>query len=404
MATPEPAPLGMGGEAHWAMAVMWTFTAFVFLFLLLRIYTRVVCLSSYGLDDHIYVVAFVFLLIFIIFVQLSAQIGFGVQIEYLQHDMARVTKATLYECIGQGFAIIGMSIAKASLGVFLLRLVSLQWHRISVYVAMGLLCFWLSCVPLAFVYDKRIPGGHCPIDTRPTSYILCVTTILVDAYFALLPWPVVWDLQMPRREKYTIALSLSLGLVAAAAGIKRTTTVEGLYTPNYLYDSVGLIVWSAVEMAVTLICIGIPVCMPLYRRVWRRLNNEQSSSGYQKQSGDQEGSSSVALRTIGGGYIGKDGQVLPANMNKSKGSSHNKSFDVKLGIKSGANQTTVGRGGSSDTVANTSDEEILGEAYRHEARHQQPQGLSAHRGRQPSEGNGHRGQGIVVTKTYTINN
>lgn len=97
-------------------------------------------------------------------------------------DMELVVKATLYECIGQGFAIVGMAIAKASLGTFLLRLVTVRWHRIAIWSALGLvsgasiaqvLCFWLSCVPVNYVYDRRIEGGYCPIDTRPTSYLLC---------------------------------------------------------------------------------------------------------------------------------------------------------------------------------------------------------------------------------------
>jgi hypothetical protein len=84
---------------------------------------------------------------------------------------------------------------------------------IDILTSAQLLCFWLSCVPLNYVYDRRIPGGHCPIDTRPTSYILCVSTVLVDFFFAIFPWIIVWDLQMPKREKYTIAGSMSLGLM-----------------------------------------------------------------------------------------------------------------------------------------------------------------------------------------------
>lgn len=49
-----------------------------------------------------------------------------------------VVKATLYECIGQAFAIVGMAIAKASLGAFLLRLVVVPWHRFAIWFAMTL--------------------------------------------------------------------------------------------------------------------------------------------------------------------------------------------------------------------------------------------------------------------------
>ncbi|KAL2126474.1 hypothetical protein VTI74DRAFT_845 [Chaetomium olivicolor] len=321
--------MGLKGEAPWALGVMWFLASLVFLFLLLRLYTRIVCLASYGIDDHVYVVAFVFLLIFTIFTTLAGQYGFGQTMAEIG-DEELVVKATLYECIGQGFAIVGMAIAKASLGFFLLRLVTVAWHRIAIWGAMSLvmlasiaqvLCFWLSCVPLKYVYDRRIPGGYCPINTRPTSYILCISTILVDVFFAIFPWIIVWPLHMPQREKYTIVGSMSLGLIAAAAGIKRTTEVEGLYTASYLKDSVGLIVWSSAEMAITLICIGIPVCRPLYKRTFRRIFGETSPAGYQKHSGGTDGaagSNSLPLRTIGGGLIGPDGKPVLSKKEASR--------------------------------------------------------------------------------------
>ena len=196
--------MGLEGDAPWAIGVMWVMAALVFFFLLLRLYTRIVCLASYGVDDHAYIVAFVFLLVFTIFTTIAGHYGFGQTMEEIG-SIESAVQATLYECIGQGFAIVGMAIAKSSLGFFLLRLVTVLWHRIAIWCAMTLvmaasigelhtgccplvfgltltqpqtaqvLCFWLSCVPLKYVYDRRIPGGYCPIDTRPTSYILCST-------------------------------------------------------------------------------------------------------------------------------------------------------------------------------------------------------------------------------------
>jgi cytochrome bd-type quinol oxidase subunit 2 len=42
---------------------------------------------------------------------------------------------------------------------------------------------------------------------------LLVSLVIADVFFALFPWVMVWDLQMPRREKLTIAGSFSLGLM-----------------------------------------------------------------------------------------------------------------------------------------------------------------------------------------------
>ncbi len=199
---PPDSKMGLEGDAPWAIGVMWVMAALVFFFLCLRLYTRIVCLASYGVDDHAYIVAFIFLLVFTIFTTIAGHYGFGQTMEEIG-SIESAVQATLYECIGQGFAIVGMAIAKSSLGFFLLRLVTVRWHRIAIWCAMTLvmaasigelrvgccpfvfvpglteprtaqvLCFWLSCVPIKYVYDRRIPGGYCPIDTRPTSYILC---------------------------------------------------------------------------------------------------------------------------------------------------------------------------------------------------------------------------------------
>lgn len=51
--------MAAGGDGPWAMAVLWSLTGVVFVFLLLRIYTRLYCISSYGVDDYLYAISFV---------------------------------------------------------------------------------------------------------------------------------------------------------------------------------------------------------------------------------------------------------------------------------------------------------------------------------------------------------
>ena len=89
--------------------------------------------------------------------------------------------AMIYEAASQTFAIIGMSIAKASLGLFLLRLVKERWHKIAIWSAMSCLfaasisvCFvyWLQCTPPQYLWNRRIPG-RCTVNTTPASLTLC---------------------------------------------------------------------------------------------------------------------------------------------------------------------------------------------------------------------------------------
>lgn len=49
----------MQGDGPWAVAVMWAVVAVTLVFVVLRIYTRAVVVASYGIDDHVYNLAFV---------------------------------------------------------------------------------------------------------------------------------------------------------------------------------------------------------------------------------------------------------------------------------------------------------------------------------------------------------
>lgn len=51
--------MAMSEGASTALAIMWLMVGLVFVLVILRVYTRVVCMAAYGIDDWIYVAAFV---------------------------------------------------------------------------------------------------------------------------------------------------------------------------------------------------------------------------------------------------------------------------------------------------------------------------------------------------------
>jgi hypothetical protein len=51
-----------------------------------------------------------------------------------------------------------------------------------------------------------------------------------DFILAILPWFILWNLNMKRKDKNLIATSMSLGIFAGICGIIRTTTVERIFT------------------------------------------------------------------------------------------------------------------------------------------------------------------------------
>lgn len=52
----------IGGDGVMVVPAMWAMTALSLVFVILRTYTRVVVVKSYGIDDYVYGLAFVSLL------------------------------------------------------------------------------------------------------------------------------------------------------------------------------------------------------------------------------------------------------------------------------------------------------------------------------------------------------
>ncbi|CVK91792.1 related to integral membrane protein pth11 [Fusarium proliferatum] len=357
--------MAMGGDGPWAIGVMWALTVVVFIFVVLRVYTRVVVVQSFGVDDHVFNLAFVLLVFYTSFTTTAAHYGFGQNMtDIIARNPDDLPVAILFEAIGQTFAVVGMAVAKWSLGLFLLRIVKETWHKIAIWISMAALAgasistcfvFWLQCTPPKHLWDRRIPG-KCTVDSTPVSMTLCILCVIVDFFFAGFPWLFIWALQMKKREKIVILCSLSLGVIAGACGIKRTLEVPELSSPNYTKSTVGLIVWSAAEIAVTMICIGIPVCRPLYKQYLDKWTSRDGSK-YKEQSGG----GSHPLQTIGGSYIN-------ANTNDTNLSSEGckaAEYEKKIGIKGPFTKTRIYSKPTERVRSDDqSDESILGPDFR----------------------------------------
>lgn len=101
------------------------------------------------------------------------------------------------------------------------------------------------------------------------------------------------------------------------------TTFSLFFFTHTTEDTVGLIVWSAAEISVTMVCIGIPVCRPLYKNFLNKLTSSFNSTGYKKHntpsgSALPRNTGGRGLRTIGGGTI--PGREREWEENATKGS------------------------------------------------------------------------------------
>ncbi|KAI1474401.1 hypothetical protein F4774DRAFT_429925 [Daldinia eschscholtzii] len=267
-------------------------------FISLRVAVRNSSAKGVGVDDWALIVTWVVQAIFVCLMIVSCIYGFG------QHnvDLGNPDKrmATKLELAAQFVVSWAMGLSKAAVGLFLMRIVVKTWHKV-------LLWFWIitmmgwsimlaitvfaQCVPYESLYDERVPRQYCRLDLTKIAYIMCSWSAAMDFFLAGFPWMVLWKLNMQKKEKVTICVSLSLGILAGVCGVIRTLGLGVLsVTADYLYATAESIIWTSSELTITLICVSVPVLRP----IWVRILGGTNSDRYYKQSEGSQG-----LVTIG---------------------------------------------------------------------------------------------------------
>ncbi|GKT44345.1 uncharacterized protein ColSpa_04526 [Colletotrichum spaethianum] len=149
--------------------------------------------------------------------------------------------------------------SKTSFAMTLLRIQDKGWMRhfiwaaiISMNILMGLnaLAAWVQCTPIQKFWLPQTPGNCW--DTRVSTYY--GYSALMDITLAMLPWKMIWGLQMKLQEKVGVGIAMSMGLFELA-------------------------IWGTCETGVTIVAASIPVLRVLIRDVATSARKYYGSSG-----------------------------------------------------------------------------------------------------------------------------
>lgn len=202
----------------------------------------------------------------------QVNLGAGRHWQYIQPP-ENVVKGLHLNFVTQPLCLIGLCLTKVSVGLFLLRLTPsprYRWLVIGVTVftvlsATGNLCRYILCLssdgakltlavtvffqcqPLALTWDSSVEGTCIkPSHLKFAAFFNSSVAVLTDVLFALLPVPILWNVQMNWRVKSAVAAILSLGVFAAVAAIVKITFL-GAYGQHgdFLWDSADLTIWYA---------------------------------------------------------------------------------------------------------------------------------------------------------------
>lgn len=117
-----------------------------------------------------------------------------------------------------------------------------------------------KCTPFEKVYNSKVPGT-CWDKNKLGKFQLFAAyySAILDFVLAFIPWQILKDLTMKRREKVGVAVAMSLGAVAGVTGIVKSVMVVHMTDPDITYSRVDLTIWTLAEPAVSIMAISIPV-------------------------------------------------------------------------------------------------------------------------------------------------
>ncbi|CAM1510801.1 Fc.00g083140.m01.CDS01 [Cosmosporella sp. VM-42] len=279
---------GVGGKGGVVTGVIWAENVLSYSLIGLRIYTRRYIRGKLGWDDVCLVIVAILMTVFAILITVSAVHGMGQHVDNL--ETTQFAKAVFFLLCSQTVVSMAIGMGKVVVAVFLLRIVTANWHKWFLWfciVSMLILSILLSvavfvqCTPVQSIWDPLLADQKvCYLSLTAVAFIDCSYAAAMDFALAAFPWVALRGLNMKRKERITICVSLSLGIFAGICGVIRTSGLEALSnSADYLFATSDSVVWTASEVTTTIVCVTLPALRPLYNKM---RGQESSSAGYRQ--------------------------------------------------------------------------------------------------------------------------
>ncbi|KAG8414396.1 hypothetical protein J3459_014783 [Metarhizium acridum] len=241
-----------------------------------RIYVRLRVAKNWGWDDYYIIVAWIFLLIGLVLVQMEANLGLGRHLHTLEDPEDKELGILKFNTFFQMVNVLCTLFTKCSISIFILRIRDSKRLRWVLGLLMALMTLAtivvivvlsVSCIPLQRLWDKHVAGICIPLVTvYNVAYVQSGFTIVIDLCLTTAPVLILWNVKVKRGRKTFICLLMSLGLIATVSNALRNYFQNGLTTPDMTYDMTGVTVLAILELCSGIIAANIPACMPLFTR------------------------------------------------------------------------------------------------------------------------------------------
>lgn len=222
---------------------------------------------------------------------LAGNAGLGRHLYYI--GLVKGSQVQLYTYIGEFLSLAGLCFVKVSVALFILRIDALHgWLRAAfianvVVLALSttalLIVLLVQCRPIAGNWDPRVRATATCLSMDSllaTSYATAAISIFTDFVSAVLPFPIVWNLNMSRKTKISVLILMCLGVFAMVCGLVRITFVKDLkQVDDPTWSIIPLDIWTNAEFHIGIIAGSLPPCRVLYLRFVSRFRDRRLQRG-----------------------------------------------------------------------------------------------------------------------------
>ncbi|ORY61612.1 uncharacterized protein BCR38DRAFT_525971 [Pseudomassariella vexata] len=266
------------------IGVTWWLCFFCGGFLTIRLYAKISRHQWLWWDDYVLIFSWTMFFIESIITQLGTNLGFGKH--YYNIPSANLLTIALYTSIGASISCFASTGSKISWGISLLRLTEgycevFVWFAIvTLFMVMipSALLTWIQCTPIEKVWNTYV-AGRCLDASIPVNYGIfnAAWCAVMDFALALLPWKLIWKLQMRTKEKIGVGIAMSLGILSGVCAIVKGVYMVELRQQDFYFNGKDLAIWTAVETATAIIAASLPVFRALLKEAISTRSNNAGS-------------------------------------------------------------------------------------------------------------------------------
>lgn len=201
------------------LAISWTFISIAFLFVALRLYTRIFLIKNVSATDYKILAAWICALCVGIGIVFQVQYGSGAHMSSLQpQQISAMLKAAWFAIIAYQ---LGLGLTKCSILSQYMRIFPAKHMQITIKICFTMvLCYILVtvfgtiffCTPVNRFWELDSVPGTC-INITAFFYFAAAFNIITDCIIFVIPMRELRSLQMPRRQRIALMCVFGVGFM-----------------------------------------------------------------------------------------------------------------------------------------------------------------------------------------------